>query len=159
MISQLTEIEATRFEPLKISLIAWAITPAVLRAIRGDSAAAQTLIDNLETDVGDKKWWLAVQTLLKRFLFDDGAYRESCSPLYMCVNDWVMRLCRLSCPPTPLFMHFVTQCDCMLRLLFLVVPFCHETDSQNSVHFTSRHTSAALYDHCAIGLAHPLPMH
>jgi hypothetical protein len=39
---------------------------------------------------------------------------KCCSPLYMCVNDWVMRLCRLSCPPTPLFMHFVTQCDCVL---------------------------------------------
>jgi hypothetical protein len=80
VISQLTEIEATTFDPLKTSLKAWAITPAVLRAIRADRAAAQTLIDNLETDVGDKKWWLAVQTLLKRFLFDDGAYREMLFP-------------------------------------------------------------------------------
>jgi hypothetical protein len=73
VISASIDVDVATLKPLENSVRLRGVTPRVLLAARGDHVAAQKILTNLETDVGNEMWWDAVQILLKQF-FRDGAY-------------------------------------------------------------------------------------
>ena len=73
VISASIDVDVAKLKPLENSVRLRGVTPRVLLAARGDHVAAQKILTNLETDVGNEMWWDAVQILLKQF-FRDGAY-------------------------------------------------------------------------------------